>query len=202
VTLEVSAKIIAERLDANIAEIGLNALGMNAEEVAARVEAAKAGCGLLRIHEFPTGSLTAKALTRLLHHYKAKGTVFDLVVVDYADLMAPDHRSSDTIDNSKQIYVGLRAIAQMENVALLSATQTNREGFQQAVQRMEHVSDDINKARIVDLLISINAMEDEKARQEARLYFAASRNQEDGVTIRVKQALERGKFIARVLGKE
>jgi replicative DNA helicase len=67
---------------------------------------------------------------------------------------------------------------------------------------MEHVSDDINKARIVDLLISINAMEDEKARQEARLYFAASRNQEDGVTIRVKQALERGKFIARVLGKE
>jgi replicative DNA helicase len=45
-------------------------------------------------------------------------------------------------------------------------------------------------------------MEDEKARQEARLYFAASRNQEDGVTIRVKQALERGKFIARVLGKE
>jgi replicative DNA helicase len=202
VTLEVSAKIIAERLDANIAEIGLNALGMNAEEVAARVEAAKAGCGLLRIHEFPTGSLTAKALTRLLHHYKAKGTVFDLVIVDYADLMAPDHRSSDTIDNSKQIYVGLRAIAQMENVALLSATQTNREGFQQAVQRMEHVSDDINKARIVDLLISINAMEDEKARQEARLYFAASRNQEDGVTIRVKQALERGKFIARVLGKE
>jgi replicative DNA helicase len=202
VTLEVSAKIIAERLDANISEIGLNALNMNSAEVANRVEAARSGSGLFRIHEFPTGSLAPKALTRLLHHYRAKGTVFDLVVVDYADLMSPNMRTSDTIDNSKQIYVGLRAIAQMENVALLSATQTNREGFQQAVQRMEHVSDDINKARIVDLLISINAMEDEKARQEARLYFAASRNQEDGVTIRVKQALERGKFIARVLGKE
>lgn len=202
VTLEVSAKIIAERLDANISEIGLGALGMNAAEVAAKVEAARAGSGVFRIHEFPTGSLTPKALARLLHHYKAKGTSFDLVVLDYADLMAPNSRSNDTIDNSKQIYVGLRAIAQMENVALLSATQTNREGFQQAVQRMEHVSDDINKARIVDLLISINAMEDEKARHEARLYFAASRNQEDGVTIRVKQALERGKFIAMVLGKE
>lgn len=202
VTLEVSAKIIAERLDANISEFGLSTLGMNAAEVAKRVADTRSGSGLFRIHEFPTGSLTSKSLIRLLHHYKAKGTTFDLLVLDYADLMAPNHRSNDTIDNSKQIYVGLRALAQMENLALLSATQTNREGFQQAVQRMEHVSDDINKARIVDLLISLNATEDEKMRQECRLYFAASRNQEDGITIRVKQAMERAKFIARVLGKE
>jgi replicative DNA helicase len=202
VTLEVSAKIIAERLDANISEIALGALNTNSAEVAARVDTARKGSGIFRIHEFPTGSLAPKALTRLIHHYKAKGTTFDLVVVDYADLMTPNNRTNDTIDNSKQIYIGLRAIAQMENVAMLSATQTNRDGFQQAVQRMEHVSEDINKARIVDLLISINAMEDEKARQEARLYFAASRNQEDGITIRVKQALERAKFIARVVGKE
>lgn len=202
VTLELSAKIVAERLDANISEITLSTLGISALEVADRIETARKDCGLLRIHEFPTGSLTPKALVRLLHHYKAKGTTFDMVVLDYLDLMAPDYRTTESIENSKQIYTGVRAIAQMEDLALVSATQTNREGFQQAVQRMEHVSEDINKARIVDLLISINSTEDEKARQEARLYFAASRNQEDGITIRVKQALERAKFIARVIGKE
>lgn len=202
VTLEVSARIYAERFDANIAEIDLSELHMNAIEVETKVANARKGAGVLRIHEYPTGTLTTKALARLIQHYKAKGTKFDLVVVDYADLMAPDHRTQDTIQNSKQIYEGLRAIAQMENVALLSATQTNREGFQQAVQRMEHVSDDINKARLVDLLISINADESERSRKECRLYLAASRNQEGDITIRVKTALNRAKFIASVIGKE
>ena len=202
ITLEVSARIIAERLDANISETALGSISINAKEVAAKVGAARSGCGLLRIHEFPTGSLTPKSLSRLLHHYKAKGTTFDLVIVDYADLMSPNHKTANSIENSKEIYIGLRAIAQMENVAMLSATQTNREGFQQAVQKMEHVSDDINKVRIVDLLISINFTEDERARQECRLYFAASRNQEDGICIRVKTALERAKLVARVIGKE
>lgn len=200
VTLEVSAEIIGERLDANIAETDLKDLGMDPDEVCRRVQAATTGVGRLLIHEFPSGTMRPADLDRLINRYEGKGQKFDLVVVDYADLMAPNNRVNDSIENSKSIYVALRATAQRGNLAMLSATQTNREGFTQAVQRMEHVADDINKVRTADIVISINKTEDEKVRGEARLYFAASRNQEDGFTIRVKQALERGKFIARVLG--
>jgi replicative DNA helicase len=202
VTLEVSAKIYGDRFDANLAEVALGSLNMSAKEVAEKIEHARLGAGLLRIHEYPTGTLTPKALHRLIQNYKGKGITFDLVALDYADLMAPDIRSQDAIQNSKSVYEGLRAIAQIEDVAMLSATQTNREGFQQAVQRMEHVSDDINKVRICDILISINVTEDERLRNERRLFIAASRNQESDITIRVKVALERAKFIAAVLGKE
>ena len=199
VTLEVASKIVAERLDANIAGLKYAELPGCAADVHARVEAMKASSGALKIHEFPSGSLTPKDLNRLINRYKSMGLEFDLVVLDYADLMIPDYRMNDTIENSKRIYVDLRGIAQEHNLAMLTGTQTNREGMKAAVAKMTDISDDINKARTCDLLLSINATDDERLRGEARLYFAASRNQAGDRTIKIKQDLERGKFISRVL---
>lgn len=202
VTLEVSAEIVADRLDANLAEITYGLLLLEASTVERRIEALKATSGPIIINEFPSGSMTPAGLHRLIGQYKAQGVTFDLVVVDYADLMSPTHRSNESRENSRLIYVDLRAIAQSENCALLTATQSNREGMKAAVQKMEHVSDDINKVRTADLVLTINQTEDERMNKQVRLYFAASRNQEDGICIRIGQALERGKFIAKVIGKE
>jgi replicative DNA helicase len=47
-------------------------------------------------------------------------------------------------------------------VALLSATQTNREGAKVETIEAIHVAEDYNKIRIADLVISINANEVEK----------------------------------------
>jgi replicative DNA helicase len=201
-TLEVSAAIIAERLDANISEFAINNLGMNALDVERIVSAAKARAGRLLVHEFPTGTLQPKGLARLISRYKSKGQNFDLIVVDYADLMAPNHRVSEQREAFRQIYIDLRAIAQTEGVAVLTATQTNREGVKAAVARMEHIGEDINKVRTADLVISINANDEEKAEGERRLYFVASRNQEDGMSIRIKTDLNRAKFLAKILGRE
>ena len=130
------------------------------------------------------------------------GIKFDLVVVDYADLMVPTRTMDDVIENSKRIYIDLRGIAQAEDLAMLSATQTNREGMKAAVAKMTDISDDINKARTCDLLISINATADEVTNGIRRLYFAASRNQAADVTIKIQTALHRGKFIAKILAVE
>jgi replicative DNA helicase len=175
-------------------------LAPHASDVHERIQSVMKEAGALKIHEFPSGSMTPKDLNRLINKYKSMGLNFDLVVVDYADLMIPTHRMNDTIENSKRIYVDLRGIAQEHNLAMLTGTQTNREGMKAAVAKMTDVADDINKARTCDLLLSINASEDEVARNEARLYFAASRNQAGNRTIRIKQDLERGKFVAKVLG--
>ena len=85
---------------------------------------------------------------------------------------------------------------------MLTATQTNREGYKSAVAKAEHVSEDFNKVRTVDLMISINKTEEEAARGEARLYFAASRNQESGFTIVIKQNLAMMRFIEEVIRVE
>ncbi|TOK02641.1 DNA helicase, partial [Vibrio parahaemolyticus] len=84
-----------------------------------------------------------------------------------------------------------RAIAQREELAILSATQTNREGHKSVTAKAEHAAEDFNKIRTADLVISINATEEEMAKGEARLFFAASRNQKGEFTMRIKRDLSR-----------
>ena len=116
--------------------------------------------------------------------------------------MAPDHRTDNVIENSKEIYVGLRALAFEFDCAILTATQTNREGYKAQTAKAEHVAEDFNKIRTADLVISINSTEEERIQNVARLYFAASRNQESGFTVRVKQNLKKMTFIESILGVE
>jgi len=201
-TLEVSSTIIAERLDASLSDTEVKQLGSHIHDVKAKIEALAAKAGALKIHEFPSGTFSPNMLRGLIHRYAAQGMKFDLVVVDYADIMAPNFRYNDPIENSKSVYVDLRAIASEEDVAMLTATQTNREGYKATVAKAEHVAEDFNKVRTVDLMISINITDEERSKGEARLYFAASRNQESGFTLFIKQNLAKMKFMESVLRVE
>jgi replicative DNA helicase len=199
VSLEVSTEIQADRMDSNVSGVKLKEISIHLDKVEERVKKWRDRVtGKLKLHEYPAGTYKVSDLRRLIKKYQALGTQFDMVVLDYADIMLTESNSSETIDKSKQIFIDLRALAQQENLAMLTAIQTNRLGA--AVERIEaiHVAEDFNKIRIADLVISINANELEKDAGEARLYFAASRNQE-AVTITVKRDMSCMKHIKEVL---
>lgn len=202
VTLEVASGIIAERMDANISERAMFELGLHPHEVEEKVAEFMSKAAPFIIHEFPTGTMRPSDLRRLLEHYKAQGITFDLVIVDYADLMAPERVTDNIQENSKSVYVNLRGMAMQEGFAVLTATQTNREGAKKAVATMTDVAEDFNKIRIADIVISINKSEEEARMNQARLFFAASRNQRSGFTVRIEQDVDRAKFISKILGEE
>lgn len=203
VTLEVSARIIADRIDANIAETAMRVLNDTPHAVKAKIEAAEKKAGKFVIHEYPTGTLKVSGLRRLLERYRGKGTLFDLIVVDYGDILAPEHYNSSEIrENLRQIFVDLRAVAFDYNAAVLTATQTNREGAKASTAKMTDVAEDFSKIRTADIVISINATEEEVKSGECRLFFAAHRNGESGFTLRIAQNRASMKFISKVLGKE
>lgn len=202
VSLEVSEEIVSDRLEASISGHKLNELAVNLNDIEEKIYSLKDRVGAFKIHRFPTGSMKPSDLRRVLEMYRAHGMSFDLIVVDYAQIMAPEHRTSDNILNSKSIHEDLRAIADEYDAAVLTATQTNRDGFQSSVVKAEHTSDDFNIVRICDLMISINKTEEEAENSQARLYFAASRNQAGGFTLKIEQDLERARFITKILGAE
>ena len=158
--------------------------------------------GLLHIKEYPSGSLKVSNLRRYLESARNKGVQYDLICVDYADLMAPEVKSPNQIENFRQIYVDLRALAFEYNCAILTATQTNREGAKAKVAEMTHVAEDFNKIRTADIVISINTTKEERLKGEARLYFVASRNQESGITLKIKQDIPKMQFISGFIGFE
>lgn len=200
-TCEVSAEILGDRIDANISDTAMRGLGGTPHDVKAKIKAAEAKAGLFKIHEYPSGQLTPAMIRRVIERYLARGIQFDLVVIDYLDIMAPDYRSDSNIENSKSIFLGARGIGHEYNVAVLSASQLNRDGAKAMTGKATDVAEDYNRIRIADVAISINANDAEKATKEARLYWAASRNTEEGFTITIRQDRERMKFITRVLGR-
>lgn len=202
VTLEVSKNIVCDRMDASISKMTMTEIGTSPMSVANKIRHAidTHRTGNLVIQEYPSGTMSPNDLKRIIERHKAEGNTFDLVCVDYLDIMQPNYRTDSEISNSKSIWVDVRAIAQEEEFAILSATQTNREGYKAAVAKSEHVADDFNKIRTADLVISINKSADEAREGQARLYLAASRNQAGGYTIQVQQDLERMIFVTEVLG--
>lgn len=204
VTLEVATDIVSARLDACVTDTEMRELVNKSSEVKRRVEGVKSlkNRGLLHIKEYPSGSLKVSNLRRYLESARNKGVQYDLICVDYADLMAPEVKSPNQIENFRQIYVDLRALAFEYNCAILTATQTNREGAKAKVAEMTHVAEDFNKIRTADIVISINTTKEERLKGEARLYFVASRNQESGITLKIKQDIPKMQFISGFIGFE
>jgi len=202
VTLEVSKEIIGERLDARISNQMVMELGDHLHDVSKKVSDFMAKAGRFAIYEFPTGTMRVSDLRRIIERDKARGILYDLIVVDYADLMQPERVTDNAIENSKGVYVQLRGLAMQENVAILTATQTNREGAKKTVATMTDIAEDFNKVRIADIVISINKTEEERKLGQARLFFAACRNQASGFSIRVEQDIDRMRFVKSVIGEE
>ncbi len=200
ITLEVSTQIIADRADAAITGTDMNDLIDKADSVNAAIttKASSSSTGDYFLVSFPSGTLTPKGVERVLDKFRTRGVLFDMVVVDYADIMAPNVRTGDARAESRSIWVDLRGLADKHNIALLTATQTNREGFKEATAKAEHVADDFSKVREADLVISINRTEEETASGKARLYFAATRNGEGDFTINIEQDLSKMQFITRM----
>ena len=201
ISLEVSTEIQTDRMDSNISGVKMSDLNTYIDKVNDRVDMWRARASNLKCHEYPAGTYKVSDLRRLIKKYASTGLKFDLVVIDYADIMLSESRSNESIDKSKQVLVDLRALAQAENVAILSATQTNRAGASvgsDAVITDVHVAEDYNKIRIADLVISINCNDIERDTGEARLFFAASRNQ-TAHTITVKRDLSVMKHIKEIL---
>lgn len=200
VSNEVSKKIQADRMDSYMSGVEFKSIKNQAVKVKKLARDVLTKGGLFKLHEFPTGQCRPSDLRRLIRRYESQSVKFDLIVVDYADIMAPETRTGEKRLDSEQIYMDLRALAQEESIAVLTATQTNRDGIKSKVVRMEHVAEDINKIRLADIVLSINRPDD-KAKELLHLYFAAHRNGEEGFYLECHSGYSKMRFIQTVTGR-
>lgn len=199
VTLENSKEVTQDRMDAAMSNVRMSDLDVSGGTIATAAAAMAANGGILEIHEFPGGVCTNGDIRKIIEKYKADGVIFDLLVVDYADEMMAERKHEQERHAFKEIYQGLRAIGIDENLAVLTATQTNRAGNKATTATTTDVSEDFNKVRLADVLLTLNATDDEKKLNQMRIYFAAMRNSEDGITVHCLQNRGTQKFISRVV---
>lgn len=202
VSLENSVEVTMDRVDAFLSGFKTNDLLKHIIDVENAVRKKLASAGVMKVHEYGTGTFAPKDLRRLVENYKAKGIIFDEIVIDYWDIMAPDRiYKDDAIRESASIGMGLRAIAKDEDLAVVTAIQSNRDGMKASLAKAEHAAEDFNKVRLADAMFSINATEEERENGEARLFMAAVRNMAGGYILNIEQDLSTATFITKVLGK-
>lgn len=205
VSCEVSADILGDRMDSNISGVPLRELDRREAEVETGVSKwnATPNLGTLMIKAYPIRTLKVSELRRQLNKYKAQGITFDMVVVDYGDILAPEMRESDKRHELAKIFQDLRALATVYNCAVLTATQTNKEGTRKAARNVTDgtdVAEDYEKVRTADALITINQSPEDKEEGEVILYFSEMRNTESGLRLRFEQDLSCMRFIKGFIG--
>lgn len=96
------------------------------------------------------GSLKSFYRTYLETHEKP-----GIVIVDYADKLAPE-RSRDALRHElHDIYLGLFSWAVDEQIPVMTASQTNREGMDRPVVAMKQTAEAISKVAISDIVVTL-----------------------------------------------
>ncbi len=101
-----------------------------------------------------------------------KGYIPDVIIIDYADIMAPEKGAPKDVRHSiNYTWVKLRALAQKYNCCVIVATQGNRKTFKKDFEQ-DDVSEEIRKIAHVTRFIALNkgveaGEEDELAKEHS-----------------------------------
>ena len=177
-TLELADRVVGQRYDSCISGVPLGDLFANKEKVFDTVQDLE---GQLIIKEYPTKSASTSTIKSHLEKLRKRSIEPDMIIVDYADLLKPTKSSSEKRHELENIYEELRAIAQVHNCPVWTASQTNRSGLNAEVITMESISEAFNKCFVADFIFSLSRTIQDKQANKGRVFVAKNRNGPDGL---------------------
>jgi replicative DNA helicase len=167
ITLEMSEKRIAQRIDANLLNVSMVDLKkIPKEHYDSKVSRMKnKATGRLIIKEYPTASAHVGHFRHLLQELNLKKNfVPDVVVVDYLNIAASSRIKLGTQSNTyvyiKSVAEELRGLAMEFNVPILTATQTNRQGQNNTDLDYEDVSESHGLSATADYILGLTSTEE------------------------------------------
>lgn len=171
ITLEISEKIIGQRIDANRLDVTMDDIKFMSEETFMKKInklKSKSGIGKLVIKEYPTSSASSANFRHLLNELKNKKSfVPDVIYIDYINICASSRLKGAANVNSytyvKAIAEELRALGVEFNVPIWTATQTTRSGYDNSDVGMTDVSESFGLAASADFLIAMISTDELKS---------------------------------------
>jgi archaellum biogenesis ATPase FlaH len=162
ITLEMSEERIAERIDANLLNIRLDDLvSLPKQMYEKKMEDLKSTVkGRLIIKEYPTAAASTNHFRALLNELNLKRNFKpDIIFVDYINICSSSRIRPGQYVNSysyiKSIAEELRGLAVEFDVPIMSATQTNRAGFQNTDVGLEDTSESFGLPATADFMFAL-----------------------------------------------
>lgn len=157
--------------------------------------------GQIIVKNFPTNTLTISQLRAYLDFLEqSQRFIPDLLLVDYGDLLYKDPRT-DKRDAIGRNFEDLRGIAVQRNIAVATATQTNRSALTKKVIDADSIAEDYSKVQTSDFVVSYNQTQSERDLGLCRLFQVKGRGDEDKFTVVCSQAYAAGQFLMASIGQ-
>lgn len=167
ITMEMSEEEISRRIDANLLDIGLEALEtMPRDKFERRINKIKETTkGRFIVKEYPTSMAGVGQFRHLLNELKLKKNfVPEVIYVDYINLVGSSriklNNKGGTYEYIKAVAEELRGLAVEYNVALVTATQLTRSGFTSSDVGLEDTAESFGLPATADWMIALTQSEE------------------------------------------
>ena len=163
ITMEMAEERIAERIDANLLNIPIDQIeNLSKDMFKDKVSQINAKTeGKLIIKEYPTGQANTSHFRALLNELKLKKNfVPEIIFIDYLNICASSRMKMiggavNYYSYIKSIAEEMRGLAVEFNVPIMSATQTNRQGFSSDDPGLEDTSESFGLPATADLMFAL-----------------------------------------------
>lgn len=130
----------------------------------------------LRISTHPNSSISVSGIRNVIDGWEREdGWVPDVIVVDYADILAPEAGYTESRDQINASWKAMRRMSQELHCLVVTATQANAQSYKVNTIDRSNFSEDKRKFAHVTGMIGINQDETEKENNIIRLNWVVLR---------------------------
>lgn len=151
----------------------------------------------IRMSTYPNDTLTVSMIEAQLAQWAKDGYTPDVIVVDYADILAAESYKEEKRIQVDKVWKALRRLAQNRKALVATATQANAESYDMRSLKLKNFSESKTKYAHVTAVFALNQLADEKRQGIMRLAVILGREGEwDAANeVRVLQSLRMGRTL-------
>ncbi len=111
----------------------------------------------------PTSTIRVSDIDAILTGWAVeRAFVPDVIIIDYADILAPQNTSHDVRDQVNETWAAMRRLSQERRALVIAPTQANAASYKTKTQTMANFSNDKRKMAHVTAMLGLNQDEQEK----------------------------------------
>lgn len=131
-----------------------------------------------RLLTYPAGTVTAEDISAMANKWADEGWTPEVIVIDYADILALPRGYKEPRDGIDANWKELRALSTRMRCLVVTASQSDTEGYSAWLLSKKNFSDCKKKVAHVTAMIGLNMTEEERRKQVCRYNYVALREAE------------------------
>ena len=133
----------------------------------------------IKLGTHPSNTIRVKDIHAMLDQLEQTDNfLVDVVVIDYADILAPENNTKEYRHQINETWKALRSLSQQRHCLVVTATQSDVKAHTLKSQTQENFSDDKRKYAHVTLMLALNQTNKEKEDQIYRMAVLMARENE------------------------